>query len=89
MEETVPTPWTAVSANGNEFNCWGRKAVFGGNGIVSSFLSQGKELLSRPVTLKLNVSAGRLVQEYGIQYWNRRSHTGRQVGLKLIRRDDA
>ena len=53
-EETVPSPWTAVSANGNEFSCWGRKAVFGGNGIVSSVLSQGKELLSRPVTLKLN-----------------------------------
>ena len=38
---------------------------------------------------KLNVNAGRLLREYGIQYWNKRGHTGRQVGLKLIRRDDA
>ncbi len=49
----------------------------------------GTDVKPNAVTQKLNVSAGRLLREYGIQYWNRRSHTGRQVGLKLIRRDDA
>jgi hypothetical protein len=41
------------------------------------------------LTQKLNVNAGRLFREYGIQYWNKRSHAGRQVGLRLMRRDDA
>ncbi len=41
------------------------------------------------LTQKLNVNADRLLQDYGIQYWNKRSHSGRQVGLRLIKRDDA
>ena len=41
------------------------------------------------LTQKLNVNAGRLSQEYGIEYWNKRTHTGRQVGFRLEPRDDA
>ena len=49
----------------------------------------GVDMKANTLTLRLNVNAGRLLQEYGVQYWNKRSHAGRQVGLRLARRDDA
>ena len=49
----------------------------------------GMDMKANALTQKLNVNAGRLLQEYGIQYWNKRSHAGRQVGLRLAQRDDA
>ena len=54
LEETVPTPWTDVQANGDTFTCWGRLVRLGGNGLVSSMISQGKELLSRPLCMRVN-----------------------------------
>ena len=47
------------------------------------------DMKANALTQKLNVNAGRLFREYGIQYWNKRSHAGRQVGFRLVRRDDA
>lgn len=47
------------------------------------------DMKANALTQKLNVNAGRLFQEYGIQYWNKRTHAGRQVGLRLPQRDDA
>ena len=49
----------------------------------------GMDMKANALTQKLNVNAGRLLQEYGIQYWNKRSHAGRRVGLRLVQRDDA
>ncbi len=49
----------------------------------------GVDMKANALTQKLNVNAGRLLQEYGIQYRNKRSHAGRQVGLRLAQRDDA
>ena len=49
----------------------------------------GVDMKANALTQKLNVNAGRLLQEYRIQYWNKRSHVGRQVGLRLAQRDDA
>ncbi|MBR0392001.1 MAG: AAA family ATPase [Oscillospiraceae bacterium] len=49
----------------------------------------GVDMKANALTQKLNVNAGRLLQEYRIQYWNKRSHAGRQVGLRLAQRDDA
>ena len=49
----------------------------------------GVDMKANALTQKLNVNAGRLLQEYGIRYWNKRSHAGRQVGLRLAQRDDA
>ena len=43
----------------------------------------GVDMKANSLTLKLNVNAGRLFNEYGIRYWNKRSHAGRQVGLRL------
>ena len=47
------------------------------------------DMKANALTQKLNVHAGRLLAEYGIRYWNRRTHAGRQIGLRLERRDDA
>ena len=52
--DIVPEPWTLPEADDTVFSCWGRKYTLGGNGLVSSVTSQGKELLSRPVTLVLD-----------------------------------
>ena len=49
----------------------------------------GVDMKANALTQKLNVNAGRLFQEYGIHYWNKRTHAGRQVGIRLIPRDDA
>lgn len=44
------------------------------------------ELEMRPNTLsqRLNVSAGRLIDEYNVHYTNERSHAGRCITLRLI-----
>ncbi len=49
----------------------------------------GVDMKANALTQKLNVNAGRLFQEYGIRYWNKRSHAGRLVGFRLEKRDDA
>ena len=54
---------------------------------LCSFL--GVDMKANVLTQKLNVNVGRLMHEYGILYWNKRSHAGRQVGLRLTQRDDA
>ncbi len=46
----------------------------------------GVDIKPNVLTLKLNVNAGRLFNEYGIRYENKRCHGGRRVTL---RRDDA
>ncbi len=48
----------------------------------------GVDMKANALTQKLNVNAGRLFQEYGIRYWNKRSHAGRLVGFRLEKRDD-
>ena len=46
------------------------------------------DMKANALTQKLNVNAGRLLREHGIVYWNKRCHAGRQIGLRLERRDD-
>lgn len=40
------------------------------------------------LTLKLNVTAGRLLNEYGIIYATSRTHSGRNVTLKLKQKQE-
>lgn len=49
----VPAPWTPVSANNEQFKCWGRTYSFG-SGLLSSIKSQGKELLAAPIRLSVD-----------------------------------
>ena len=44
----------------------------------------GVDLKPNTLTMRLNVNAGRLLNEHGIQYENSRSHAGRKITLKLI-----
>ena len=53
-EDVVPVPWTAPVFGKDSFSCWGRSHRFGGEGVLSSLRSAGKELLSRPVRLVLD-----------------------------------
>lgn len=46
----------------------------------------GLEIKANALTLKLNINAGRLLDEYGISYKSSRTHSGRRIEL---RRDDA
>lgn len=41
------------------------------------------ELKAHALTMKLNINAGRLYNEYGIRYENKRCHDGRKVRLYL------
>ena len=50
-------PWLPVKAPRDDvFQCWGRECRFGGAGLISSFISQGKELLTGPIALVANGS---------------------------------
>lgn len=42
------------------------------------------ELKANVVTLRLNISAGRLLKEYGIRYHSSRSHDGRKIALSRV-----
>jgi len=55
------------------------------NGTATELVER-LELDMKPNTLsqRLNVSAGRLMDEYNVQYTNERSHTGRRITLKLV-----
>ena len=44
----------------------------------------GVNMQANVLTLKLNVNAGRLMNEYSIQYENKRCHEGRRVRLSLV-----
>ena len=47
----------------------------------------GVDIKANVLTLRLNVNAGRLFEEYGISYENKRCHDGRKVKLTLERVD--
>lgn len=49
----------------------------------------GVDMKANALTMKLNINAGRLFNEYGICYENKRCHDGRRVSLALEQRDDA
>lgn len=49
----------------------------------------GVDMKANALTMKLNINAGCLFDEYGIRYHNKRCHDGRRVSLALEQRDDA
>ena len=44
----------------------------------------GLDLKPNTLTMRLNVNAGRLLNEHGIQYENGRSHSGRKITLAMV-----
>ena len=48
----------------------------------------GVDMKANTLTMKLNINAGRLFNEYGINYQNKRCHDGRKVSLNYEQRDD-
>ena len=49
----------------------------------------GVDMKANALSLRLNVNARRLLDEYGISYESKRSHDGRKVKLTFVKRDDA
>ena len=49
----------------------------------------GVDVKANALSLRLNVNARRLLDEYGISYESKRSHDGRKVRLTFVKRDDA
>ena len=56
----VPYPWTPVKKEGETLLCWGREYTLGRNLLPRSILTQGKEILSRPVMFRIR-QAGRFL----------------------------
>ena len=44
----------------------------------------GLDLKPNTLTMRLNVNAGRLLNEHGIRYENSRSHSGRRITLRVV-----
>ena len=44
----------------------------------------GLDVKPNILSMRLNVSAGRLLYEYNVRYTNERSHAGRRITLTLI-----
>ena len=53
---------------------------------LAAFL--GVDMKANALSLKLNVNAGRLLNEYGIRYESKRLHDGRKIRLSYVKRDD-
>lgn len=51
LEDVTPDPWPDPVFRREGFECWGRKVRLGGEGLVVSMVSQGRELLAAPVKL--------------------------------------
>ena len=53
-EDTVPPPWTKPVWRKDGFSCWNREVRLGGDGLVSSVISAGREILATPVEVVWN-----------------------------------
>ena len=54
------------------------------NGTATELVTAlGVDLKPNTLTMRLNVNAGRLLNEHSIQYENGRSHSGRKITLAL------
>ena len=47
----------------------------------------GLDMKPNVVSLKLNVNAGRLMNDYGIRYTNQRNHSGRMIFFSLLSKE--
>ncbi|WP_418834568.1 AAA family ATPase [Ruminococcus sp.] len=47
----------------------------------------GLDMKPNVVSLKLNVNAGRLINDYGIRYTNKRNHSGRMIFFSLLSKE--
>ena len=45
----------------------------------------GVDMKPNVLTQRLNINAARLSDEYSINYWNKRTHLGRRVGLRCVK----
>ena len=56
--EKVLDPWTPVKGDAEKVSVWGRDMAVGAAGLPKSFVSQGDELLTKPVSLEAEFADG-------------------------------
>ena len=54
LEDSIPAPFTKLTAKENTCSCWGRQIKIGGKGLISSVVSAGKEILKRSIEFKID-----------------------------------
>ena len=58
VTDAVPAPWAPLEQSGNTVAYWGGRIDFAGSGLPERIVSQGLDLLSRPVGFSLRVADG-------------------------------
>ncbi len=53
--ETVPRPWTPVTAQQDTLSCWGRAYAFDGGPFPARIVSRTENLLARPMALRADI----------------------------------
>ena len=61
----------------------GQEEWTGSPSQLQTFL--GVDMKPNVLTQRLNINAARLFDEHSIEYWNKRTHLGRRVGLKCVK----
>lgn len=55
--EVAPTPYTPLEVHGNEVRSWGRGYRFAANGLPTNITSQGKQILTAPISLQAEIGS--------------------------------
>jgi len=58
MEDRVLAPFTAMHANGNDVECWGRKYVMGAGPFPAQIESAGQPILAAPIRVSVSTGKG-------------------------------
>ena len=59
-----------------------------GEGTATELIEKlGLDMNPNVVSLKLNVNAGRLMNDYSIRYTNKRNHSGRMIFFSLLSKE--
>lgn len=56
--DAPPPPWTPLRFDGSKASVWGREIELGANGLPSSVVVEGREILAAPVGLALTAEGG-------------------------------
>ncbi len=61
LEDKVLPPWTPMEFKDNTARCWGREYAFGSSPFPRQIRSAGKDLLARPISLRVKKDGNALV----------------------------
>jgi len=70
ITDEVPEPWTPLVREENKLSMWGRRYAWEKSLFPSSIITQGKEILARPIQLKANALGSTVEASLGKMQWN-------------------